>query len=212
MMTISPRRIKAFLVDIGGVLVRVDSSRAIEKLSRKLKISGEAIKEAISAEYFNEYEKGNLNSNQFYEALLLNCKSSEEMDLFTFKAYWQDVLFPKTDSIDFYKKLTQNYPTWLCSNTNDMHYDILMKNFPFMKWGMGGTYSFMVGSMKPDHLIYEHAIRKCGFRPEEILFIDDLEANVLAARDLGLKSIQFTTMDKLKDELRTQFPELEQLL
>ena len=64
-----------------------------------------------------------------------------------------------------------------------------MQKFSFMKWVTGGTYSFIEGSMKPEPLIYQQAIKKSGVRPEHILFIDDLEANVLAARDQGLNAI-----------------------
>ncbi|NQV15463.1 HAD-IA family hydrolase [bacterium] len=205
------RRIRAFIFDIGGVLVQVDSSRTIHKLSKKLAVSEAQIREAIPVSLFNEYEKGHLNANQFYENLLLNCNSSKDMDLDTFKEYWQDVLFPKDDVIGFYKAVTEDFPAWLCSNTNDMHYDLLIKDFPFMQWGRGGTYSFMVGCMKPDREIYEQAIKKSGFRPEEILFIDDLEANILAGRDHGLNTILFRDVDTLSEELGMRFPELEYL-
>ena len=81
-----------------------------------------------------------------------------------------------------------------------------------MKWGDGGTYSFMVGSMKPDPLIYEVAIQKSGFRPEEILFIDDLEVNVQAAQDQGINIIHYVDFSSFSQELRQRFPELGYLL
>lgn len=81
-----------------------------------------------------------------------------------------------------------------------------------MKWVEGGTYSFMVGSMKPEALIYEIAIKKSGFRPEEILFIDDLEINVQAARDLGINIIHYVDFSSFGQELSQRFPELEYLL
>jgi FMN phosphatase YigB (HAD superfamily) len=114
--------------------------------------------------------------------------------------------------VAFLRRATKDFPVWLLSNTNDFHYDLLMQDFPFMKWVEGGTYSFMVGSMKPEPLIYETAIKKSGFRPEEILFIDDLEANVQAAHDQGINIIHYVDYPRFGKELGQRFPELEYLL
>ncbi len=204
-------KIKAFFFDVGGVLVRVNPDPAMEKLSILLKVSEEQIQRAMSRELLNTYEKGHLSSNQFYEQLLINYGSREKMSLETFKAYWENMLFPRAETIAFLKAVTQDFPVWLLSNTNDFHYDLLIQKFPFMQWVKGGIYSFMVGSMKPEPLIYQKAIRKSGFRPEEILFIDDLESNVLAGRDQGLNSIHFSDYAAFCEELKRQFPELEYL-
>ncbi len=204
--------IKAFFFDIGGVLVRVDPDSAIHKLSKRLNISESQIQQAMSTELLHTYEKGHLSSNQFYEQLLINYGSSNNLSLETFKTYWEDMLFPNEDSIAFLKRATKKFPVWLLSNTNDFHFDLLEQHFPFMKWVNGGTYSFRVGSMKPEPLIYQEAIVKSGFRPEEILFIDDLEVNVQAGKELGLNVIQYHDFKTFGDELTKNYPELEYLL
>jgi putative hydrolase of the HAD superfamily len=43
-----------------------------------------------------------------------------------------------------------------------------------------------VGMRKPEERIFRHAAALLGLAPEECVFIDDIEANVLAARALGL--------------------------
>ncbi|NQT63478.1 MAG: HAD family phosphatase [Candidatus Marinimicrobia bacterium] len=206
------KKIKAIFFDIGGVLVKVDSSESVQKLSRELEVSPEKIRRGMTRDLLNEYEKGHLSSNQFYEQLLINYGSKKTMDMETFKGYWLDVLFPCTESVTFLKRATKDFPVWLLSNTNDFHYDLLMQDFPFMKWVEGGTYSFMVGCMKPDPPIYEVAIKKSGFRPEEILFIDDLEANVQAAQDQGINIIHYVDFSSFGKELSQRFPALEYLL
>jgi glucose-1-phosphatase len=208
----SRRTIKAFFFDIGGVLVRVDSSRSIQKIAEALGVSIEQVKQGMTRELLNDYEKGKMTSNQFYEQLLINYGSSKNMDMETFKSYWLEVLFPKTRSVAFLQRAVKDFPAWLLSNTNDFHYDLMMQDFPFMKWVSGGTYSFMVGSMKPEPLIYELAIKKSGFRPEQILFIDDLEANVLAACDQGINCIQYVDYMSFCETLKTRFPELGYLV
>ncbi len=166
----------------------------------------------MTPELLCEYEKGHLTSNQFYEQLLINYGSGKTMDIETFKTYWLDVLFSCPQSVAFLQRATQDFPVWFLSNTNDFHYDLLMQDFPFMKWVKGGTYSFMVGSMKPEPQIYEIAIKKSGFRPEEILFIDDLEENVQAAQDQGIHIIHYVDYSSFGKELSQRFPELGYLL
>lgn len=204
--------IKAIFFDIGGVLVTVDSSASVEKLSKILGVSCERIRQGMTRDLLVEYETGQLTSNQFYEQLLINYGADVSMDMETFKAYWLNVLFPREKSVSFLKRAVQDYPVWLLSNTNEFHYNLLLQDFPFMKLVTGGTYSFMVGSMKPEPLIYEVAIKKSGFRPEEILFVDDLEENVQAAQDQGINIIHYRDYAQFTEQVRQRFQDLEYLL
>jgi len=53
-------------------------------------------------------------------------------------------------------------------------------------------YSHEAGISKPDPRIYRLACDRLGVRPEEMIFLDDVAANVAAARDLGAHGILFT--------------------
>lgn len=46
--------------------------------------------------------------------------------------------------------------------------------------------SSSVGSRKPDHGIFKIALDQLGVRPRESIFIDNLEENVIAAREFGI--------------------------
>jgi putative hydrolase of the HAD superfamily len=49
-------------------------------------------------------------------------------------------------------------------------------------------YSHEIGERKPDLSAYRKVIRLSGVQPEETLFVDDLERNIDAAREAGLKT------------------------
>lgn len=53
------------------------------------------------------------------------------------------------------------------------------------------VYSHEVGIQKPDRRIYELACERLGVQPEEIVFLDDVDAAVAAARELGIHAILF---------------------
>jgi len=63
------------------------------------------------------------------------------------------------------------------------------------------VWSFQLLLAKPDPAIYHHVLAQLNIRPEEALFLDDKLVNVEAAQALGMKSIQFSTVDRLRADL-----------
>jgi 2-haloacid dehalogenase len=56
--------------------------------------------------------------------------------------------------------------------------------------------------LKPDPRLFEMACRRFGVSPAEVVFVDDIAANVDGARAIGLTAIQFTDSDSLRRELQ----------
>lgn len=63
------------------------------------------------------------------------------------------------------------------------------------------TFSCRIGVAKPDPRAYELCAERVGARPEDILFFDDNEANVLAAREVGMAAELFTSPAQVRDLL-----------
>jgi len=74
----------------------------------------------------------------------------------------------------------------------------------------GVVISGEVGMRKPEPRIFRHALQLIGLEAHECVFIDDIEANVLAARRLGIAGIHHvdpgTTLAELERMLRIPFP------
>ena len=68
-------------------------------------------------------------------------------------------------------------------------------NFDVLVW------SYQLGMAKPDPAIYRHTLENLGTRPEETLFVDDKQVNIDAAKALGMVGIEFTTIEKLREDL-----------
>jgi FMN phosphatase YigB (HAD superfamily) len=56
--------------------------------------------------------------------------------------------------------------------------------------------------IKPDPAIFHESIGRIGTRPQEILFVDDRQANVDSARSTGIVAIRFENTERLREELR----------
>ncbi len=63
------------------------------------------------------------------------------------------------------------------------------------------TISAEVGVAKPDERIYRLALEKLDVRPEEAVFVDDVPANIEAARDLGMYGIVFQGTEQTTEEI-----------
>ena len=55
---------------------------------------------------------------------------------------------------------------------------------------------------KPDPRVFEFLFRRCGFRPEYSVFIDDLIENIDVARSLGMHGIHFQSPKQAETELK----------
>jgi len=63
-----------------------------------------------------------------------------------------------------------------------------------------------VGMAKPEAAIYQLAAERLGLEPGECVFVDDLDTNVEAAREVGMRAVLFR-VDK-GDDLRAQLAAL----
>jgi putative hydrolase of the HAD superfamily len=69
-------------------------------------------------------------------------------------------------------------------------------------------YSCRLGVAKPDPRAFELVLSDLGERPGEVLFIDDRAENTRTARDLGIRTITFTSASDLERELRLATAEI----
>ena len=69
------------------------------------------------------------------------------------------------------------------------------------------TWSCELGVVKPDPAIYLHTLKKLQAPPQQTLFIDNLEKNIVAAESVGLQALLFTNVDQLQKDLNERgFP------
>jgi epoxide hydrolase-like predicted phosphatase len=61
--------------------------------------------------------------------------------------------------------------------------------------------SFRVGIAKPDPEIFKLASSRLGLRPDECLFIDDLEKYLFGARKVGMQTLHYKNFEDFKDQL-----------
>ena len=62
--------------------------------------------------------------------------------------------------------------------------------------------SAFVGCRKPDPKIYQITLERIGLAGNECIFVDDVEVNCDAARELGMAAVHFQTNEQAIEEIR----------
>jgi putative hydrolase of the HAD superfamily len=90
-------------------------------------------------------------------------------------------------------------PVWCLSNDVSRWSEKLRNYFRIDELLTGSVISGDIGIRKPDRGIYEVLVQRCGYEIEELLFVDDREKNVQAAREFGIETILFNPATGFED-------------
>jgi putative hydrolase of the HAD superfamily len=95
----------------------------------------------------------------------------------------------------------RGFLTAILSNMGDNVLENMLREFDWLQRFDVLVWSFQLRMAKPDPAIYQYVLRQLGTGPEETLFLDDKLVNIQAAQALGIKAIQFSTVEKLRIDL-----------
>jgi HAD superfamily hydrolase (TIGR01549 family) len=189
------KKIKAIVFDLGNTLVKIE----YKPLIMNLNLDGR-YNEIELYKFFEEpaqkFEKGEIDSESFYHIVKKELKLGVNFE--KFKLAWCSVATEYVDGMDrLLKILNTKYPLYILSNTNELHFDCIMKKFPVLNCMKDFFLSYEIGAMKPNIEIYRYLLKNLTVDASEIIFIDDKEENVTSAKRLGIDAIRFTTTDEL---------------
>ncbi len=194
--------ISTVVFDFGNVLGFFSHRRAATQLAA---YSRTASADDFQALLFNgqledDYEAGRLSTTALL-ALLRDqfalSGTDEQLGLAL-----ADMFAPNVEVCALVPLLKRRYRLMLLSNTNDLHYRQFRRQFAHVL-DLFDTIvvSHEVGWRKPAPEIYRHAQRLAGCPADECLFIDDLPANVAAARACGWHGIVYERGENLRRRL-----------
>ena len=192
---------RALIFDLGGVILPLDYERGYAAIAPACGLPVEEIPRRIAATGLIEpFETGRIGGREFArrigEALGLKLTYEE------FCKVWSAIFPPETlIREELFAELAGLYRLLLLSNTNEIHFEYIRKNYGFVRYFDDFVVSYEVGAMKPAPEIYRAAIRAAGCAPQECFFTDDVPENVEAARRHGIDAAVFTSEQRLRGEL-----------
>lgn len=175
--------IRAFLFDIGNVLLRFDFSLALRAVAARSQVRDPANVLATIERIKIAYEDGQIDRAAFLRGVfdVLSYTGSEA----EFIAAWEEIFEPNAPMVALVEKLHGSYPLYLLSNTSDIHRDYVFRHYPFFALFTAGVYSYEARVSKPGRRIFEVACESLALEPATTFFIDDLLPNIEMARAMG---------------------------
>lgn len=200
-MTAKSLAIAAFAFDLGNVLVAVDHRRFCRRLAPLAGMSPEAVYAAVFQTGLEPgYDTGRLSSREFHRRLQAHFQL--DLSYSRFSELWTEIFAPLDDMEEVAAQLAQRYPLYLLSNTNPLHFKYIETHFAgLLRHFRAFILSYREGSRKPEPQIFQALIRQVGLPPAQILFIDDKEDFVVAARSHGLSAWPFVSPGDFKEKL-----------
>jgi putative hydrolase of the HAD superfamily len=182
------------------VIIRVDLSRSFAAFGRREGLSHlQVLRELEADSHWTDWQEGRMSPSDWHAHLDRKFKLSQTFDEFC--TIWNSVLDPNTILPEsLFERLATKCRLALLSNTDPIHVAHFEATFSFVRHFPARVYSCHVGSSKPASAIYHHTLREVDAIPEEAMFIDDMQENVVAAASLGITAFHFTSPDELLAE------------
>jgi|SRR5215831_4411972 len=199
------KEIRAIIFDIGRVLIRVDVARAMQSFARGISLSPQEIWTAIEKDpRWRDWQEGKISARDWHLHLSKRLGGSLTFEQFT--EAWNSALDPQPiQDNSLFESLRKNYRLGLLSNTDPVHVAHLEATFDFFRFFPKSvrTYSCVVGASKPSPLIFRDALKSLRTNAENAVFVDDVEAYVVAARGLGMRGVHYQNPAQLRAELNS---------
>ena len=194
--------IRACIFDLGNVLVGFDIARGYRALAPHCRCSPAGMPGLIlESGLVRPFERGEMSGEEFFRQLgaVLGLEVSYEK----FCELWGSIFLPDplvTD--DLLAALRRGYRMVLLSNTNEIHFRMIQRNYTAVAHFDAHILSCRVGAMKQAGEMYRQAVRQAGCEPSECFYTNDVEEFVEGGRRCGLDAVQFRGAAQLEAELR----------
>jgi putative hydrolase of the HAD superfamily len=207
-----PGPITTVISDFGGVLttplvqsfaaVQDETGISFEELAKAMG----RIEEADGAHPLYELEKGTLSEVDFLQKLgdELEPALGHRPELHRFSEIYFDALHPNAPMIDLMREVkAAGHRMGLLTNNVREWEPLWRAMLPVDEIFEAVVDSGFVGCRKPDREIYEIMLERLdGVPAGECLFIDDVDVNCAAARELGMSAVHYQHNDQAIPEIR----------
>lgn len=184
--------IKNFIFDFGKVMVHFEPEYMVKRYvssDNDVALLSEVIFDRL---YWDKLDAGTITDAQVVE----ECKKRLPQRLHDSveKIYYNWIYnLPEIEGMSELVeriKMTYNAPIYLLSNIS-VYFAEHKDEIPCLKLFDRCFFSATCGKIKPDADIFEYVCNECGILPEETLFIDDSEKNIVGAKAAGLQGYLF---------------------
>lgn len=200
-----------FILDMGNVLVefshapigRALSERAsIEKYRDPKEVIHYLFKGPSPAE--DPFDEGKISPDEFYRRISVEIGLNISFDEFSY--IWNSIFTERPGAAEVVAFLKGKVRLCLLSNTNVLHFEHCLRQFPWLGLFDCCFLSYKLGRKKPHPEVYDRVLENLGCSPERIVYFDDLEENLKPARSLGMNTVWVDPRASLKELIEQWIP------
>ncbi len=192
--------IEAIIFDLGGVYLNRGLWIARAEFAKKFNIPIEDTVTVFIKKHYGDYFSGKITEEEYWKRCLDDLGIKEDFRILRkilLESYKPNKDMPEV--LNHLKK--QGYRLGLLSDQTREWWPELDKKHGISKHFDFVLISYAVGLTKKDIQLYKLALQKTDVKPENCVYIDDLEENLPPARSLGMKTILYKDTDQLLKEL-----------
>jgi putative hydrolase of the HAD superfamily len=195
--------LQAVVFDYGMVLTGQPCSEAHDAMLRITGLPLDKFEELYWADR-HAYDEGKLTGMAFWQNVVrdakLDLKPATIQELNDWDARMWTTQNPAMLAWQLHLK-QHGLRTAILSNMGDSVLENMQREFDWLPRFDVLVWSYQHRMAKPDPAIYRLVLDKLGTEPRETLFLDDKDVNIEAARKIGFKAIQFSTVERLREDL-----------
>ncbi|MGV3346684.1 glucose-1-phosphatase [Enterobacteriaceae bacterium LUAb1] len=186
-----------YIFDLGNVIIDIDFNRALGVWSDLGRVPLAALQKNFHpGEAFEQHERGEISDEIF--AGKIGDQLGLALSFEQFKQGWLAIFIRvHPEIIALMQQLrTQGHRVVVLSNTNMLHTDFWQAQHPEVRQAADHLYlSQEMRLRKPEPAIYQQVLASENMTAKQAVFFDDNEQNILAARALGIESVQVTSTE-----------------
>ncbi len=194
--------IRNLVFDLGGVVFRWRPVELIERVFPDLR-RRELLRDGfLKHEDWLELDRGRIRPEEAVRRVAERTGLAPQ-EVRSFLDRVPASLRPVPGTVKLLQKLAAaGYRLDCLSNMHAESWEYLQDWHPFLGLFQRRIISCYLGTIKPELSIYEHLLSDPELRPEESVFLDDLEVNLAPARELGLHTVLFRNPEQAATELK----------
>lgn len=194
--------IKALIFDVSGVLTHARFPHAYEAFAHKINLPSDFV-----ADYFkNDLEKQLLGQSNLHDIYVSLSEKLDEISETAFKEKWVSTIAEITtineDLLGWIDTWRKAYTCGILTNNTEgrgifdehiklhTHFDFVLE-------------SYKEHMKKPDQEFFKLGLQYAQCEPNEVLYVDDQQRHVDAAKGVGMQGIVFTNNQQFKLDLTT---------
>lgn len=193
-------KFRAFIFDWGNVLELIDQTGFWHEMSLKYSVPEDLFRRT-ERESRSKLDAGGIGTDQYLENI------SNRLGIKINEKEYHEIFFSKyvrlnTELLDIIRQLKKGgYKLFILSNNNPPFYEHMKRSTDFERIFDRIIISFQEKMEKPNPLFFQKVFEHSNIKPQECIYVDDIDDFVKVAEQLGMHSITYVSVQQFLKEL-----------